>query len=142
MRGAIGGIVTAPFSQQPQARFSRLIDPHEVPRRFDVQLLAFVVTDDRRFRAALQARLLRAADDFLDARQSLRQTPPARMQTPLAARSFRQRSTSRFRLDLVQRSARLFVGQQLQLQIGQRLAARSKQLHALLPQLFGECLDF
>jgi len=30
----------------------------------------------------------------------------------------------------------------LKLQIAQRLAARPEQLHALLPQLFGECLDF
>jgi hypothetical protein len=64
------------------------------------------------------------------------------MRSPLAARSLRQRSASRFRLHLVHRRARLFVGQQLKLQVAQRLAARPQKLHALLPQLFRERLDF
>ena len=64
------------------------------------------------------------------------------MRPALARRRFGERSAPRFRLHFVQRGARLFVGQQFQLQIAQRFAARPQQLHALLPQLFRQRLDF
>src|SRR5215831_3218463 len=47
---------------------------HEVARRFHIQLLAFVVTDDRGFLPAGTAGLLLAADYFFHSRQTLGQS--------------------------------------------------------------------
>jgi hypothetical protein len=115
---------------------------HEVARRLDIHLFALVVADHRRLCPALPAGLLRAADYFLDTRQILRQALPPWMRTPLARRDDRERSAPCFRLHLIQCGARLFIGQQLELQIAQGLAARPQQFHPLLPQFFRQRLDF
>jgi hypothetical protein len=64
------------------------------------------------------------------------------MRTPLARRDGRERNAPRFRLDLIQRCTRLFIGQQLELQIAQGLATRPEKLHSLLPQFFRQRLNF
>jgi hypothetical protein len=82
----------------------------------------------------LPADLLRAGDYFLDTRQILGQALPPRMRTPFARRDDRERSAPCFRLHLIQCCARLFLGQQLQLQIAQGPATRPQQFHPLTPQ--------
>ena len=119
-----------------------LDDPHEVPRRPDVQLLALVVSDHRCFRAALPAGLFRARHDLFDSLQMLRQTLPSRVQLPLAWRRDGQRRALRLCFYFIQRRARFLVGQQFQLQVVQRLALRPQHLDAEPPQLFDQRLDF
>jgi hypothetical protein len=113
-----------------------------MPRRHDVQLLALVVSDHCRFCAALPAGLLRARHNFLYSLQVLRQPLSSRMRLPFARGRCRQRRALGLRLHFIQRRARFLVGQQLQLQIVERLALRPQQLHAKLPQLFHQRLDF
>jgi hypothetical protein len=141
MRDAKGPIVTALLAT-PAGPLLPLNHPHEMPRRHDVQLLARVVSDHRRFRATLPARLLRARHDVLYSLQVLRQALSSRMPLPLARWSCRHRRALRLRLHFIQRRARLLFGQQLQLQIVQCLALRPQQLHAKLPQFFHQRLDF
>ena len=91
--------------------------------------------------AALPAGLFCAANHFFHPRQILRQALPPWMGPALTRRCRSQRRTLRLRRYFIQRRARLLVGQQFQLQIVQRLAARPQQFHAVLPQLFGERLN-
>ena len=114
---------------------------HKIPRRFHIHHFAFVVADQGGFGAALFAGLLRAPDHFFYARQALRQALSSRMRLPLPRRCAGHRRTSGFRLHFVTGGARLFLRQQLQLQITKDFAAWPQHLHALLPQFFGERLD-
>jgi hypothetical protein len=98
--------------------------PHEVPCRLDIHQFVLVVTDYGRLCAALPASLFRAANHFLDPRQILRQALPPRMRPALTRWRRSQRRTLRLRRYFIQRGARFLVGQQLQLQITQCLAAR------------------
>lgn len=71
-----------------------------------------------------------------------RQTPPSRMGPTLSWRQAGDRLAPRFGFHFVPRHARLFFGQQLQLQIAQRFTTRPQPFDALLPQFFAERLDF
>src|SRR5437660_9505253 len=108
MRGANGGMVTAPSLAAAAGPLFALGHTHEVARRLYIHLFAFVVADHRGLCPALPADLLRAADYFLDARQILGQALPPRMRTPLARRGGREWSAPCFRLHLIQCCARLF----------------------------------
>jgi hypothetical protein len=63
------------------------------------------------------------------------------MRPAFAPRRLGEWRALRLRFYLIQRCARLLVGQQFQLQIAQRLAARPQEFHAILPQLVGERLN-
>src|ERR1700741_5117407 len=104
---------------------------HEIPRRLDGELLAFVITDDRGFIAARAAAAAGAVNDLLDARQMFRQRLAPWMRLAFA---FRNRLAPRFRFHFVARGARFFFGQQLQLQIAERFAPRTPLLNPPLPQ--------
>src|SRR5664279_6260070 len=97
---------------------------HKVFRRIDIQLLAFLVADHRRFPAAAAAPALlrRAGHDLLHPRQILRQGLPARMLAPwFPACGFRLALA--LGLDFGTADARLQL-QQLQLLVGELFAAR------------------
>jgi hypothetical protein len=110
-------VLTPPAWQQRQVRFFALDHPHEIARGLHIQLLALVVTDHRSCGAALSACVLRGTDDFLDTRQILGQALPPRMRASLPRWRLGERHAPYFGLHLIQSCARLFIGQQVELQI-------------------------
>ena len=131
-----------PRSQPPAGALLALDHPHQVAGRLHIELLTYVIADDRCFAPTAGAGLFLAADDFLYTRQMLRQSFTARMRFAFARRHLRHRLAMRFGFHLFGRYPGLFVSQQLQLQIAERLAPRSQHANALLAKPLFEHLDF
>jgi hypothetical protein len=138
MRSGNTAALTVPLAQLPHARFSRRVTCTKIPCRLHVQLLAFVVADHRALAAALRAALPGTLDHSFHARQILGQALPAWMRFALA---LADRLAAHFGFHFLARHARLFFGQQLQLQIAQRLAVRPQETNALPPQPFFQYLN-
>jgi hypothetical protein len=91
-------------------------------RRLHVELLALVVADHRCLLPAGGARGFLADNHMGDTPQIFRQRFAARMRVPLSRRCACQHFAPRFCFHFVPSRTRFFVGQQLELQIAQRLA--------------------